>query len=62
MLSAHQAFKQWASRFNGDSTITTAVLDRYLYPGHTVVLEGASYRINDRAETDAKPQDSEAGQ
>jgi len=44
-------FKQWPAIFNGDSTITSAVLDRLLHHGHTVVLEGSSYRMKDRAES-----------
>jgi DNA replication protein DnaC len=51
VLTTNKAFKQWPSIFNGDSTITSAVLDRLLHHGHTVVLEGASYRMKDRVES-----------
>jgi len=51
ILTTNKAFKQWPSIFNGDSTITSAVLDRLLHHGHTVVLEGSSYRMKDRAES-----------
>ena len=51
VLTTNKAFKQWPSIFNGDSTITSAVLDRLLHHGHTVVLEGTSYRIKDRVES-----------
>ena len=51
MLTTNKAFKQWPSIFNGDSTITSAVLDRLLHHGHTVVLEGTSYRMKDRVES-----------
>lgn len=50
ILTTNKAFKQWPSIFNGDSTITSAVLDRLLHHGHTVVLEGPSYRMKDRVE------------
>jgi hypothetical protein len=50
ILTTNKAFKQWPAIFNGDSTITAAVLDRLLHHGHTVVLEGPSYRMKDRAE------------
>ncbi len=50
ILTTNKAFKQWPAIFNGDSTITAAVLDRLLHHGHTVVLEGTSYRMKDRVE------------
>jgi DNA replication protein DnaC len=50
ILTTNKAFKQWPAIFNGDSTITAAVLDRLLHHGHTVVLEGPSYRMKDHVE------------
>lgn len=50
VLTTNKAFKQWPTIFNGDSTITAAVLDRLLHHGHLVVLEGSSYRMKDRPE------------
>jgi DNA replication protein DnaC len=50
ILTTNKAFKQWPAIFNGDSTITAAVLDRLLHHGHPVVLEGSSFRMKDRAE------------
>ena len=46
----NKAFKHWPSIFNNDSTITSAVLDRLLHHGHTVVIEGSSFRMKDRIE------------
>ena len=43
-----KAFKQWPAIFNGDSTITSAVLDRLLHHAETIVIEGSSYRMKDR--------------
>ena len=51
ILTTNKAYKQWATIFNGDATITSAVLDRLLHHGHTVVLEGTSYRMKDRPES-----------
>jgi DNA replication protein DnaC len=51
VLTTNKAFKQWPSIFNGDSTITSAVLDRLLHHGHVIVLEGSSYRMKDRLES-----------
>jgi len=51
VLTTNKAFKQWPTIFNGDSTITSAVLDRLLHHGQVVVLEGSSYRMKDRMES-----------
>ena len=51
VLTTNKAFKQWPSIFNGDSTITSAVLDRLLHHGEVAVIEGPSYRMKDRQET-----------
>ena len=48
VLTTNKAFKDWPAIFNGDSTITSAVLDRLLHHGHTVVIEGSSFRMKDR--------------
>lgn len=50
VLTTNKAYKQWSSIFNGDSTITSAVLDRLLHHGETVVIEGSSFRMKDRIE------------
>ena len=48
VLTTNKAFKQWASIFNNDSTLTSAVLDRLLHHAQTVVIEGGSYRMKDQ--------------
>ncbi|MFA7344604.1 MAG: IS21-like element helper ATPase IstB [Terrimicrobiaceae bacterium] len=50
VLTTNKAYKQWSSIFNGDSTITSAVLDRLLHHGETVIIEGSSFRMKDRLE------------
>ena len=50
IITTNKAFKQWPSIFNGDATITAAVLDRLLHHAETVVIEGSSYRMKDRIE------------
>ena len=50
VLTTNKAYKQWSSIFNGDSTITSAVLDRLLHHGETVIIEGSSFRMKDRIE------------
>jgi DNA replication protein DnaC len=51
VITTNKAFKQWTSIFNGDATITSAVLDRLLHHAETVVIEGSSFRMKDRIET-----------
>ena len=51
VITSNKTFKQWPSIFNGDSTITSAVLDRLLHHAETVIIEGSSYRMKDRIET-----------
>ena len=48
VLTTNQPFKQWASLFNHDSTIASAVLDRLLHHAETVVIEGSSYRMKEQ--------------
>lgn len=47
-LTTNKPFKQWASIFNNDSTIASAVLDRLLHHAETVLIEGPSYRMKDQ--------------
>jgi len=51
ILTTNKPFKQWASIFNNDSTITSAVLDRLLHHADTVVIEGSSFRMKDQIES-----------
>src|SRR6202011_1318863 len=51
VLTSNKAFKQWATIFNGDSTITSAVLDRLLHHAETFLIEGSSYRMKARIES-----------
>lgn len=48
ILTTNKVFKQWPQTFNRDPVITTAVLDRLLHHGETVVIEGRSYRMKDQ--------------
>jgi DNA replication protein DnaC len=48
VLTTNKPFKQWASVFNNDSTIASAVLDRLLHHAETIVIAGASYRMKDQ--------------
>lgn len=50
VLTTNKAYKQWASIFNGDATLTSALLDRLLDHVETVLIEGKSYRGQANAE------------
>jgi len=51
VLTTNKPFKQWASIFNNDSTVASAVLDRLLHHAETVIIEGSSFRMKDQAPT-----------
>jgi len=48
VLTTNKPFKQWATIFNNDSTIASAVLDRLLHHAETVIIEATSYRMKDQ--------------
>lgn len=55
VLTPNKAFQQWASIFNHDSTLTSAVFDRLLHHAETIVIEGSSYRMKDQLEPPLAP-------
>ena len=50
LLTTNRVYKQWASIFNNDSVLTSALLDRLLHHAQTVLIEGKSYRSKDQIE------------
>lgn len=52
IVTSNKAFKQWPTIFNNDATMTAAILDRVLHHGEPVLIEGKSYRMKDRIETE----------
>jgi DNA replication protein DnaC len=50
LLTTNKPFKDWATIFNNDSTIASAVLDRLLHHAEAVMIHGQSYRMRDRGE------------
>jgi len=48
VLTTNKPFKQWASIFNNDSTIASAVLDRLLHHSEAILIEGTSFRMKDQ--------------
>jgi len=52
VVTSNKAFKHWSSIFNNDATLTSAILDRVLHHGEPVMIEGKSYRMKGRIESD----------
>jgi len=48
VLTTNKPFKQWASIFNNDSTLASAVLDRLLHHAENIIIEGPSFRMKDQ--------------
>ena len=49
LFTTNKIYKHWASIFNHDATLTSALLDRLLDRVETVLIEGKSYRGQDHA-------------
>lgn len=49
-FALNRVYSQWAGIFNGDSTLTSALLDRLLHHAETVSIEGRSFRTKDQIE------------
>lgn len=50
IITTNKAYQHWATIFNNDATLTSAMLDRILHHAETIILEGQSYRMKDRIE------------
>ena len=50
LLTTNRTYKQWASIFNNDAVLTSALLDRLLHHAETVRIEGKSFRSKDQVE------------
>ena len=50
LITTNRVYKQWASIFNDDAVLTSALLDRLLHHAETVRIEGKSYRSKDQVE------------
>ena len=50
LITTNRVYKQWATIFNNDAVLTSALLDRLLHHAETVVICGKSYRSKDQIE------------
>ena len=49
IITTNTAYKQWSPIFNNDATLTTAILDRLVHHCETIIIEGESYRMKNKA-------------
>ena len=52
IITTNRVFKKWAEIFNNDATLTSAVLDRLLHHAETITIEGRSFRMKDKIESE----------
>ncbi|MCX7177975.1 MAG: IS21-like element helper ATPase IstB [Proteobacteria bacterium] len=50
LITTNRVYKQWASIFNNDAVLTSALLDRLLHHAETVRIDGKSFRSKDQVE------------
>lgn len=50
LITTNRVYKQWATIFNNDAVLTSALLDRLLHHVETVRIEGKSYRSQGQVE------------
>jgi len=50
LITTNRVYKHWASIFNNDAVLTSALLDRVTHHAQTVLIEGKSYRSKDQVE------------
>ena len=48
MITSNRAYKEWPQIFNNDATLTSALLDRLLHHADTLIIEGKSYRMQEK--------------
>ena len=50
LVTTNRIYKHWASIFDNDAVLTSALLDRLLHHVETVLIEGRSFRSKDQVE------------
>jgi DNA replication protein DnaC len=50
LVTTNRIYKHWATIFDNDAVLTSALLDRLLHHAETVLIEGKSYRSKDQVE------------
>jgi DNA replication protein DnaC len=55
VITTNRAFRDWPKTFACDSGLTSSVLDRILHHCEAVLIEGRSYRMKDRIDSQDPP-------
>ena len=50
LVTTNRIYKHWASIFDKDAVLISALLDRLLHRAETVLIEGKSFRSKDQFE------------
>jgi IstB-like ATP binding protein len=48
VLTTTRPFREWGALFDVDNTLATALIDRLMHHGEALVIQGDSYRMNDK--------------
>lgn len=49
IITANILYKHWARIFNNDATLSSAIIDRIVHHGETIIIKGKSYRSKNKA-------------
>lgn len=52
IITSNKPFKSWTEIFHNDSAVTSAILDRLLHHSEVVIIEGKSYRMKNRTNSE----------
>ncbi len=48
VVSTNRIFREWGTMFDADNTLATAMIDRLMHHGESLVFQGESYRMKDK--------------
>ena len=48
MISTNRPFREWGKLFNVDNMLATVLIDRLMYHGERIVVQGDSLRMKDK--------------
>ena len=48
VISTNRPFREWGKLFDMDNTLATALIDRPMHHGETIVIQGDSFRMKDK--------------
>jgi DNA replication protein DnaC len=55
VLTTNRAFREWGTLFDVDNTLATALIDRLMHHGETLIIKGDSYRMKDKGNPSDPP-------